>query len=215
MKKLSIVMTLILAVAMANIAFAQSGVLWDQTDDYTTWSMGFFNMSAGMPPFGMTVYTVNDIAVPAGGWTVETISVYYDSFDPGWEGAVASARLYIEPKTGSLPTGDPATGTVVAATCVMLGNGFLEVTAAGLSEALAAGEYWIGLTPTTPTADNIHVSVAAEGDASPSYDVGGFPMPMWGNWAADLDGAMLITGLGEGVVDTEDSSWGSVKSLYR
>ena len=71
----------------------------------------------------------------------------------------------------------------------------------------------IGLTPIAPTADNIHVSVAAIGDDSPTYDPNGFPMPMWAAWSPGLDGAMLIEG--DIAVPNESESWGGVKSLFR
>ena len=207
-----IFLTLALSVAMTGAAVAQD-VLWDQTAGYESWTQGFFNIIAGGPPMGMTNYTVNDIVVPAGGWTIDSIKIYYDGFNPSWAGALTSGVLYLEPKTGSLPVGDPTTGTAVSVACVLLGNGFLEVSATGLGMIVNEGEYWIGLTPNTPNADNIHVSVAAVADDSPSYDPFGFPMPMWMAWSPGLDGAMLIEGLGP--VATEDVSLGSVKALYR
>lgn len=211
-RKLITILTLLVSVSLAGVAAAD--ILWDQTAGYEGWSQGFFNMNAGAPPFGMTVYTVNDVVVPASGWVIDTYRVYYDGFNPGWAGGVTSATLYFEPKTGAMPTGDPSTGTTVAVTATVLGNGFLEVTATGLGQALAEGEYWIGLTPFAPNADNIHVSVPAVGDASPSYDAGGFPMPMWGGWAPGLDGAILIEGSG-GPVAVDNDTWGGLKAIYR
>ncbi len=205
-------LTLALSITLAGAAVAQD-ILWDQTAGYEGWQQGFFNAIAGAPPFGSTMYTVNDIVVPAGGWTVDTYRIYYDGFDASWAGAVTSAVLYLEPKTGSLPIGDPSTGTTVAVTATILGNGFLELTATGLGLVIAEGEYWIGLTPFAPNSDNIHVSVPAVGDDSPTYDAGGFPMPMWGSWAPGLDGAILIEGMGP--VANEAASLGTVKALYR
>jgi len=207
--------TMIILMALTLMAGnAAADILWDQTDGYEGWSQGFFNNIAGAPPFGSTMYTVNDVVVPAGNWLIDSVKIYYDGFNPGWAGAVTSATLYMEPKTGSLPTGDPTTGMAVTVDCVVLGNGFLELTATGLNLGVEAGEYWIGLTPTTPNADNIHVSVAAVGDDSPTYDAFGFPSPMWMAWAPGLDGAMLIEGVTD-VVATEDVSLGSVKALFR
>jgi hypothetical protein len=212
-RKLMTVATLIAVLAAAGLANAQVA-LWDQTAGYEGWTMGFFNNIAGSPPFGSTQYTCNDVVVPAGGWTVDVVRVYFDGFDPTWEGAVTEAVLFIEPKTGSTPLNDPATGTTVAATAVVLGNGFLEVSASGLGVALDEGEYWIGLTPFAPNANNIHVSVTAVGDDSPTWDAFGFPMPMWAAWSPGLDGAMLIEGE-FGTVANEASSWGATKALYR
>jgi len=206
-----IFLTLALTFAMTGAAMAQ-GVIWDQAEGYESWSMGYFNVIAGGGPMGMTMYTVNDVVVPVEGWTIDSIKIYYDGFNPGWAGALTSGLVYLEAKTGGMPTGDPSTGTAVSVTCVLLENGFLEVSATGLDMALTEGEYWIGLTPNTPNADNIHVSVAAVGDDSPTYDPFGFPGG-WSVWNTGLDGAMLIEGIGP--VSTEAASLGSVKALYR
>jgi hypothetical protein len=212
MKKLITVLTMLVVVAMAGAAAAD--ILWDQSVGYEGWQQGFFNVEAGAPPFGITAYTVNDIVVPAGGWVVDTYRVYYDGFDPNWAGSVTSASLFLEPKTGALPIGVPDGSTVVPVTVTVLGNGFLEVTAEGLGLAINEGEYWIGLTPTAPDANNIHVSVPAVGDDSPTYDTGGFPMPMWANWAPGLDGAILLEGT-TGAVAVENDTWGGLKAVYR
>jgi hypothetical protein len=206
------ILSLLVALGLANVAGAAD--LWDQTAGYESWQMGYFNVIAGGPPFGATMYTVNDIVVGAGGWNVDAVHIYYDGFDASWAGALTSAVLYVEPKTGSLPTGDPSTGVSVAVTATTLGNGFLELSATGLGLALAEGEYWIGLTPVAPNANNIHVSVAAVGDDSPTYDAFGFPVPMWGAWNVGLDGAMLIQGE-LGAVATDDVNLGTLKALYR
>ena len=213
MRKMSIVITLILMAITATIAGAQN-ILWDQTAGYEGWAQGFFNNVAGGPPMGSTMYTVNDVTVPGEGWTIHRYTVYYDGFDPSWAGAVTSAVLYVEPKTGSTPTGDPSTGTTVSVVTEILGNGFMTVTAVDIDVVMAAGDYWIGLTPFAPNANNIHVSVAAVGDDSPTYDAYGFPMPMWMAWVPGYDGAIQIEG-SYGVVPNEEASWGDVKSLYR
>ncbi len=212
-RKMITIVTLIAAIALASMASAQT-TLWDQATGYESWSQGFFNNIAGGPPMGSTMYTVNDIVVPAGGWTIATVRVYYDGFDASWAGGVTSAVLYIEPKVGPNPTGDPSTGTTVTASAVTLGNGFLEISASTLGVALAEGEYWIGLTPYAPNANNIHVSVPAIGADSPTYDAFGFPMPMWMAWSPGLDGAMLIEG-DNGAVAVDAASWGNLKAIYR
>jgi hypothetical protein len=206
------ILALALCLGLATSASAQ-GVIWDQTEGYESWSMGFFNVVGGSGPMGMAMYSCNDVTVPLSGWTISTVKVYFDALDQGWAGAISNATLFIEPKTGSLPTGDPTTGTSVAASCVLLPNGFLEVSATGLGVMLDPGDYWIGLTPDAPNADNIHVSVAAVGDDTPTYDANGFPAPMWGGWAPGLDGAMLIEG--EGTVATDATTLDSVKASYR
>lgn len=204
-----IIMALVL---MAGAANAQD-ILWDQTAGYETWSQGFFNVIGGSGPWGMSAYTCNDVVVPAGGWTIDSIKTYYDSLDPGWDGTVTSAWLFIEPKTGAIPSGDPTVDAImVPVTCTLMPNLFYELEAGSLGTVLAEGEYWIGLTPIAPSADNIHVGVPAVGDDSPTFDSNGFPAG-WANWAVGLDAAVLIEGLGP--VSTEDVSLGSVKALYR
>jgi hypothetical protein len=204
-----IIMALVL---MAGAANAQD-ILWDQTAGYESWSQGFFNVIGGSGPWGMSAYTCNDVVVPAGGWTIDSIKTYYDSLDPNWGGVVTQAWLFIEPKTSTPPTGDPTVdATIVPVTVTLMGNNFYEIEAGTLGVVLPEGEYWIGLTPIAPTADNIHVGVPAVGDASPTFDSNGFP-PGWGFWAPGLDAAILIEGLGP--VSTEDVSLGSVKALYR
>jgi hypothetical protein len=204
-----IIMALVL---MAGAANAQD-ILWDQTAGYESWSQGFFNVIGGSGPWGMSAYTCNDVIVPAGGWTMDSVKVYYDALDEGWAGTITDAWLFIEPKTGGMPTGDPtADAILVPATCTLLANNFLEVQAGTLGMVLPEGEYWVGLTPIAPTADNIHVSVAGMGGESPTFDSNGFP-PGWAVWSPGLDGAMLIEGFM--AVATEDVSLGSVKALYR
>jgi len=212
MKARTMILVLVAVMSLASMASAQI-VLWDQTAGYESWSMGFFNQAAGAPPFGAAQYTCNDVVVPAGGWDINSVAVYYDGFDPSWAGVVTNAVLFIEPKTGSTPTGDPTTGTAVTVAATILGNGFMEVRASGLAVNLAEGEYWLGLTPTAPNTNNIHVSVAGVGDDSPTYDAYGFPMPMWMAWSPGLDGAMLIEG--QTAVANESVTLDEVKSLYR
>jgi hypothetical protein len=204
-----IIMALVL---MAGAANAQD-ILWDQTAGYEGWTQGFFNVIGGSGPWGMSAYTCNDVVVPAGGWTIDSIKTYYDSLDPNWGGIVTQAWLFIEPKTSTPPAGDPTVdATIVPVTVTLMPNNFYEVEAGAMGIVLPEGEYWIGLTPIAPTADNIHVGVPAVGDASPTFDSNGFP-PGWAFWAPGLDAAILIEGLGP--VATEDVSLGSVKALYR
>ena len=203
-----IIMALVL---MAGAANAQD-ILWDQTAGYDSFSQGFFNVIGGSGPWGVSAYTCSDVVVPAGGWTIDSIKTYYDTLSD-WSGIVTHAWLFIEPKTSTPPTGDPSTDAVIVpVTVTLLPNFFQEIEASTLGIVLTEGEYWIGLTPIAPNADNIHAGVAAVGDASPTFDTNGFP-PGWAFWAPGLDAAMLIEGLGP--VATENASLGRVKALYR
>ena len=207
-------MLLVLVALMSLAGVAAADILWDQTAGYESWQQGFFNVIAGGPPMGITMYSANDITVPAGGWVVDTYRTIYDGFDASWAGAVTQAVFYFEPKTGSTPAGDPTTGIVVPVTATVLSNNFLEVTATGLNTVLAEGDYWVCLTPYAPNANNIFVSVPAVGDATPSYDPFGFPMPMWGPWVPGFDGAIMLEGT-TGAVAVEENTFGSLKALYR
>lgn len=211
MKKLITVLAMLVVLATAGVATAD--ILWDQTQGYETWQMGFFNVIGPPGPWGMIVYTANDVVVPAGGWNMDSVTVVFDGFDPNWANTVTMAVLHVAPKDSGTPSYDPTTGTSVPVTATVLGNGFMEVTASGLGQFLAAGEYWIGLTPNAPDANNIMVSVPAVGADSPSYDVNGFP-PGWAFWSPGLDGAMRVEG-DFGAVAVEENTFGSLKAIYR
>jgi len=142
----------IMMVAAAG-SVASADVLWDQSQ--LDWNAnGFFNSISGGFPFGSTVYSVADVTVPAGGWTVNSISMYFTLFTSSWDQDVTQGRLYVQPKTGAAPTVLPG-GSLVPMSAVALNDpiqfqGYYEVTAAGLNINLAPGEYWIGITPAAP-----------------------------------------------------------------
>lgn len=207
-------------IALALIAMLTSSagatVLHDQSSyDVGAWGAGFFNVVAGGGPMGMTMYSVNDITVGGTGWIVESISIYVNALG-GFENDVTTAYVNVFPKTGSLPTEIPDNSTSVAVTVVNVGGDDYMVTAAGLAIELEPGEYWIGLTPAA-SAFNTGIHIPANtlvGDATPTYDANGFPVPMWSNWVADTDATILIEG-DDTVVSTENLSLGSVKALFR
>lgn len=143
----------VLALAAAAGA-SQAAVLWDQSAlDTSPTSMGLLNTVS--PGFnGAEIYGLSDVTVPAGGWTIQSVSTYYTNFN--FPGGV-SAVLNVFPKTGALPiaTNDPraapaGNGTQVPVTAtdfVVDNQGVREYTASGLNIVLAPGDYWIGLTP--------------------------------------------------------------------
>lgn len=132
---------------------AQANVLWDQSS-LDWFGNGFYNAIAGSPPFGVTSYAVADVTVPAGGWAVDSVSMYWSCLDFNWP-ATTTGRVYMQPKTGSLPTVLPG-GALVPMTIEILNDAtvsqaYYKVTASGLGANLAAGDYWIGITPSVPS----------------------------------------------------------------
>ncbi len=192
-------------------AAASADILWDQSaiDLNSTISLANWTKTSG---FGQReAYGMSDVTVPAGGWTIQSITV--------WAGTLAfndptSAILNIFPKTSSLPTAadnprlvaNGGTGiTVAAVTSVIQINGnsgqfAREITSSGLNVVLAPGDYWIGLTPrfSGSSTDNQWPALSQYGDSQAVR----FATPLdaaWSDNAALLgapatDGAILIEG---------------------
>lgn len=205
----ALTMGVVAAAAIAGAANAD--VLWDQSAiDTSPTSQGLFHTIS--PGFnGMVIFGVADVTVPAGGWTINSISTYYSTFNfsPG-----TSAVLNVFPKTGSLPiaANDPratplGNGTQVPVTSldfVFDNQGIREYTASGLNIALAAGDYWIGLTPVQPSgpfgADSQWSTTSAFGVGQAAWSTDfGFPQG-WFDYGtlsgvAVHDGAFKIQGV--------------------
>ena len=205
-------------IALALIAMlassAGAAVLHDQSS-YGAWGAGFLNAVAGGPPFGGTSYSVNDVTVTGTGWSIESISIIVNALGD-YPDNTTTAYVNVFPKTGPLPTDVPGTGTPVAVSVTSVGGDDYMVTASGLNIELEPGDYWIGLTPAASDLfAGIHIpSDTLIGDATPSYDPNGFPVPMWLNQVPDTDATILIEG-DDQVVATENVSMGSVKALFR
>jgi len=138
---------LIAALAVCTVvSVASADVLWDQGDVLSDVNALVDQEFADFPDFSS--YMVMDVVVPAGGWNIEEVTTYFTNQTFAWYG-VTDARLNIFDKTGALPAAgdDPTTGTSVGVSVTDSAFGGLEVVAAGLDIDLAAGEYWIGLTP--------------------------------------------------------------------
>jgi len=183
----------LLAAGCASVAHAD--ILWDQSA-HDPLGAGFWNTISGDPPFGITGYTVADVTVPAGGWTINSVTMYFSNLDSfgGWENDVTEGRLYIQPKSGALPTVLPG-GPLIPMSALSLGASY-AVTASGLSNVLAAGEYWIGITPAAPSGFfgpelGLATTGAVIGDPSATYDLSAPP------WAAPngADAAILVQGV--------------------
>jgi hypothetical protein len=221
MKKLLI--TIAMLVMLVGVAGAE--VLWDQSDYDPNYS-GFWNSESGcaMDWTGATVFAANDIRI----WdeiTIETITTYYDMLEFGIESAT-QAYLWIAPKTGPLPidgVNDPmAQGTLVSVTVTndsAEGGNAYVVTAAGLSEDLSPGDYWIALTPIFPAgfwgANYNITSLTPWGDSTASWEICAQVNNMvWQNVNPGMDASMKIEGSIR-VVPTDNMSWGDTKALFR
>lgn len=178
------------AVVMGVAGAANAVNLWDQSAINPS-SAGFFNEINGSPPFGMTAYTVADVTVPATGWTINSITMYWSNLGSFWPASV-TGRLYLQPKTGSVPTVVPG-GSLIPMSVVDFGDHF-SVTASGLSNVLTPGDYWIGITPGGGVGGELCLQSQSPAYGSPSATYG-FPSAAWtGNPGGVGDVAILVTG---------------------
>lgn len=206
-----IMLTTIAIVALATVAGAD--VLWDQsTPDEAV--PGFFNTESGAPPFGLTMYTVNDVVVNDT-WNVTTISTFWSILDEGWAN-LTEGYVHVFPKTGPLPaaTDDPVLSMVVPMTATVSAN-YGTLVADGLGLVLEAGDYWIGITPIAPSGPfgpEVQFSCTNYlGDETASYDPYG--PGDWFTFNPGYDATLLIEG--DVTVATESHSLTNVKSLFR
>ena len=211
--------TTALALLLVSLASAASAAtLWDQSA---------ISFSPNAPAIqngkftgfgGGNFFSVNDVTVPAGGWTVTTITEYFSD----WEGVDMQAKapngvLILMPKTGAMPVGAPSTSTTVPLTwtdTVQSGQGVYVMVASGLNLVLAPGDYWITVSPICPI-DNFFgnnaqwPALTTLGASVATYDTA------WNSYYAGFDGAFKIEGFEGAATPTRNSSWGSLKALYR
>jgi hypothetical protein len=211
--------TMALALLMLSLAaVSNAAVLWDQSAiSFSTSAPAVAN--GKFTGFGgYTFYSVNDVTVPAGGWTINTITSYWSD----WTGvdmnvAAPTGNLIVVSKTGALPSGTPTTTTIPLSwvDTAQSGQGVYVMTAAGLNVVLAAGDYWITVAPITPF-DNFNGNNAMW----PALNYSGAPVATWyaGSWSdqyGNYDAAMKIEGTSGGATPTANRSWGQLKALYR
>jgi hypothetical protein len=136
----------VLVALICSIVPLQAGVLWYQAPN--TSATAYIDQE--FPDYSTySTYQVHDVTVGAGGWNIQSITGYYtDGHSTIPWPATASVLINIFPQTGSLPVpgDDPTAGTVYPASLSVVGASTV-VTAGGLSINLAAGNYWIGITP--------------------------------------------------------------------
>ncbi len=203
---------MMLAVVGVAAGAAQADVLWDQSAIDLNAPLSFANAvrTAG---FGQReAYGMSDIHVGAGGWTIQSISVYMSTFAFS---TPTTATLNVFAKTSSLPTAanNPrstalgGSGTTVAVSVLQFeingnsGQFANEVIASGLNLNLAEGDYWIGLTPryVGSDADNQWPALSQWGSSQAVR----FATPLDPSWtdnaaafgAGPTDGAIKIQGV--------------------
>jgi hypothetical protein len=203
----------VLAVALSPfllVSGAGAVVLWDQST-FDLAGPGIANSNS--PGFnGVVAYSVNDVTVSSP-WIITKITQYYSAFNAGWAGGITQGLVYIQPKTGALPTVVPAgaLSPMSGAFTSMQGQGVIAVSASGLNVQLAPGSYWIGITPNASAGINgVNLQwPAATTDAPVATYVSPGP---WSNNYGNYDGAMLIEG--DLPVPVAPSTWGGIKSLF-
>ena len=207
-----------IAVALISLMLLAPGagamVLWDQG---TIVPAGPGIPSSNSPGFGgFVIHSVNDVTVPASGWHVTSITAFYGGFNSSWT-SLTQGYLYVQPKTGALPTLAPAVvqqpmSCVVDVPLSTLLNQTVYAVTANVNLDLVPGEYWIGIAPTASAGingANRQWPSATVGDPVASYNA---PNP-WANIVGNWDSAWIING--EITVPVETNGWGAIKSLYR
>jgi len=203
---------LILAALICSIVPLQAGVLWYQAPNTSVPAY----VDQEFPDYStFSTYQVHDVTVDPGGWTIQSITGYFGGSTGAWPTTTANVRVNIFPKSGSLPGSgdDPTGGAVYTASFSWDGTSYV-VAAGALSIPLAAGDYWIGLTPILAFGtygQQFHQQAAAvAGDYSAVRNpAGGFGFGTdWGTYAmigTPGDGAILIEGT-TGVIP-EPATW--------
>jgi hypothetical protein len=202
----------VLVALLLAVVPAQAGtILWNQ-GAFSSGSVAIVDQEFGDTPTFST-YIVNDVAVPGGGWVINSVTSY---FVAGWNwtysGTTIPVRLHIFPQSGVLPLAtdivpdlnppNPYTASYSAS------GGDVTLTVSGLAISLAPGSYWIGITPIAnmnPYGQIFYYSTTDPwGDPSALRNPGGgFGLPSGVNWGGaqaniDLwpgpDGTLVIEG---------------------
>ncbi|HLK15502.1 MAG TPA: PEP-CTERM sorting domain-containing protein [Fimbriimonadaceae bacterium] len=139
----------ILALAALGIAAAPSFAtdLWNQQVGVGSSFDGGPDQVFGDLP-SATAWQASDVIVGSGGWNVTSISTLATLQAGGTMNLTTTADLTIFAGSASLPTGsnDPSVDQVVNVTWTLVGANEYRVQA-NVNMNLAAGHYWVGLTP--------------------------------------------------------------------
>jgi hypothetical protein len=207
--------TLMLSFAVA----AQADVLWDQSAiDFSPSAPAVVN--SRLTGFGGgNYYTVEDVTVPAAGWTITSYTQYFSDYTfANMQFKAPNGLLMYFPKTGALPNVTPTTTTVPLTwtQTVIDGQAVYICQALGLNVALAQGDYWITVSP-IQSVDNFNgnneqwPAATHVGNDCATYGGG----TSWSNFYAGYDGAFRIDGILGGATPTHAGTWGALKALYR
>lgn len=120
----------------------QAAVLWDQQPDAN--ARAFVDQDfTDFPDF--STFLVSDV-VFSSNVTVNSVTTYFTNLNSTWPqsgNGTAILNIFADPLASA---DDPTAGTSVTAAYSVDATG-ISLTASGLSIDLAAGTYWIGLTP--------------------------------------------------------------------
>jgi hypothetical protein len=118
--------------------------LWDQSNYNTATNLA--NQVFEPANAGFNAYIVDDVVVSAGGWAIDSVTGYFQGAGLPATGT-ATLNVFSESDTLPLGTDDPTAGSTVNVVYTLQPDGTYSVTASGLGLNLAAGNYWIGITP--------------------------------------------------------------------
>ncbi len=205
--------TVALGLLLGLAVSANAAVLWNQSTIDPNGSGIASSVTTGFG--GGSVYSVNDVTVPASGWVITRVTQYYSGFNTGWVGGITQGYLTIIPKSGALPTGTPSSSLIPMSgswdipQSTLLGQDVMDVVA-NVNIALPPGDYWIGLAPkATAGINGINQVWPAAMVATP---VATYAPAPWANYYGNYDMSQLIEG--DFPTPAKGSTWGAVKALY-
>lgn len=193
-------------------------------------------MNSGQSTYGFGFQTTagNILAdwfeVPAGGWTVETITIFGYQTGSGTTPTINDIRIAVYddvPATGTIVYGDMATNVLTSnawTNCYRVNTGAASNTDRPIMAnecdfpvdfTLAAGEYWMafqagGTASSGPWANPVTISgVPSEGIAQ-QYTSSGWAQCLMGGTGNGVTFPFIY----EGPVSLERSTWAEIKSLF-
>jgi hypothetical protein len=212
------------ALLLSLASTAGAAVLWDQSNwnPNNEGSLNLNSTSCSQISGNTKLHTASDVHFDSP-VVITTVRIYET---PGNVQTATMAYLWIAPKTGPLPT-ESSTAVlagglipITISTEVISGQTGVIVTAGNLNIPLAAGDYWVSLTPrhsrgaTIPW--TVHRVTTGPIIGSPTAHIEACVVNS--NWSNPLnpptyDYAIKIEG--DFPVPTLPSSWGKIKTLYR
>ena len=215
-------LTVALALSLSLATAAGAVVLWDQSNLNAALdgTINLVSNSCSQISGNTKLHTASDVHFdnPV---TITAVRIYET---PGNVQASTQAYLWIAPKTGPIPTTirtdvEAAANLVPIVVTSLPGGTVVEVSAQGLNRSLAAGDYWVSLTPRHslglyPYTWHIYTAGPVVGD--PTAALGACTVNS--SWAYPLDPTKPDYSIkieGTLPVPTLQSSWARVKSIYR